>query len=151
MPGSVSTPTPLQAVSAKPFDWMRAAAIVYGLAATALLLRLCGGLVASLGIRRRSCPTGIVADGIDIRESDRVASPVTIGVLHPAILLPLDWRDWDSAKLDAVLAHERSHIRRRDPAVQFVSAIHRALLWANPLSWFLDRSIVRTAEQISDD
>ena len=67
------------------------------------------------------------------------------------MLLPLDWRDWDSAKLDAVLAHERSHIRRRDPAVQFFSAIHRALLWASPLSWFFDRSIVRTAEQISDD
>jgi uncharacterized protein (TIGR03435 family) len=67
------------------------------------------------------------------------------------VLLPTDWRDWDSMKLRAVLAHERSHIRRRDPAVQFVSAVHRALLWASPSSWFLDRSIVRTAEQISDD
>jgi uncharacterized protein (TIGR03435 family) len=92
-----------------------------------------------------------MADGSEVRESGRVASPFTIGVFRPAILLPLDWRNWDSAKLDAVLAHERSHIRRCDPVVQFVSAIHRALLWANPLSWILDRSIIRTAELISDD
>jgi len=105
----------------------------------------------SLRILRRSRPTGIVLEGIRVQESERVASPVTMGVLRPAILLPLDWRNWGAAKLDAVLVHERSHIRRRDPAVQFISALHRALLWASPLSWFLDRSIVRTAEQISDD
>jgi len=130
---------------------MRLAATLYLLAAIALLLRLFGGLVLSLRILRRSRPTGIVAQGREVWESDQVSAPVTVGVLRPAVLLPLDWRDWDSAKLDAVLAHERSHIRRRDPAVQFVSAIHRALLWASPLSWFLDRSIVRTAELISDD
>ena len=56
-----------------------------------------------------------------------------------------------AAKLDAVLAHERSHIRRHDPAVQLLSAIHRALLWHSPLSWFLHRRIVRVAEEASDD
>jgi hypothetical protein len=72
-------------------------------------------------------------------------------VLRPAVLLPPDWRSWHAAKLAAVLAHECSHIRRRDPALQFVSALHRALLWASPASWLLDRAIVRCAEQISDD
>ena len=71
--------------------------------------------------------------------------------MRPAIVLPGDWREWDAAKLDAVLAHERSHIRRRDPAVQVLSAIHRALLWHSPLSWFLHRRIVRVAEEASDD
>jgi uncharacterized protein (TIGR03435 family) len=76
---------------------------------------------------------------------------VTPGIARPAIVLPAGWRHWDSAKLEAVLAHERSHIQRRDPAVQLLSAIHRALLWYSPLSWFLDRQIVRLAEQASDD
>jgi beta-lactamase regulating signal transducer with metallopeptidase domain len=65
--------------------------------------------------------------------------------------LPPSWQHWHAAKLAAVLAHEGSHIRRRDPAIQFLSAIHRALLWASPASWLLDRAIVRCAEQISDD
>ena len=76
---------------------------------------------------------------------------MTLGIARPAIVLPGDWREWDGAKLDAVLAHERSHIRRHDPAVQLLSAIHRALLWHSPLSWFLHRRIVRVAEEASDD
>jgi uncharacterized protein (TIGR03435 family) len=141
----------IAAIAPKHFDWMRFATIVYALAAGTLLLRLLAGLIVSLRMLRRSRPTGIVVEGTEVRESGHVASPVTVGILRPAILLPPDWRGWDSAKLDAVLAHERSHVRRHDPAVQFVSAIHRALLWASPLSWHLDRSIVRAAEEISDD
>jgi len=35
--------------------------------------------------------------------------------------------------------------------VQLVSTIHRALLWHDPLSWFLHRRIVQAAEEASDD
>ena len=35
--------------------------------------------------------------------------------------------------------------------MQLLSAIHRALLWYSPLSWFLHRRIVRVAEEASDD
>lgn len=138
-------------IAALPVDWMRFAAILYALAAGALLLRLFAGLGLSVRIFRRSRPTGIFADGSQVRESGEIASPVTIGLLRPAILLPMEWRGWNPATLDAVLAHERSHIRRRDPAVQFFSAAHRAILWASPLSWLLHRRIVRTGEEISDD
>jgi uncharacterized protein (TIGR03435 family) len=116
-----------------------------------ILLRLCFGVAMSRRLVRSSRATGQATEGIEIRESDRVASPVALGIMRPAILLPGDWREWDSAKLEAVLAHERSHIRRRDPAVQLLSAIHRALLWHSPLSWFLHRRIVRVAEEVSDD
>jgi uncharacterized protein (TIGR03435 family) len=136
---------------AEAFDWMRLAAILYTLVAGVLLLRLFAGLVLSLRIRRRSHATGLLAEETEVRESAEVVSPVTVGILRPAMLLPLDWRNWNSTMLNAVVAHEHSHIRRRDPAVQFLSAIHRALLWGNPLSWVLHRNIVRTAEEISDD
>jgi uncharacterized protein (TIGR03435 family) len=137
--------------AAEAFDGRGLAAGLYLLVTGLLLLRLLAGLVLSLRILRRSRRTGLSAEGTDVRESGEVVSPVTLGILRPAMLLPMDWCKWDSAMLDAVIAHERSHIRRRDPAVQFLSAIHRALLWGNPLSWILHRSIVRTAEEISDD
>jgi hypothetical protein len=105
----------------------------------------------SLRLRCSSRATGHATEGIEIRESDYTASPVALGVVRPVIMLPGDWREWPAAKLNAVLAHERSHIRRRDPAVQLLSAIHRALLWHSPLSWFLHRRIVRVAEEASDD
>jgi multidrug efflux pump subunit AcrA (membrane-fusion protein) len=67
------------------------------------------------------------------------------------IVLPEDWPQWDPPKLDSVLAHERSHIDRHDPAIQLISAIHRALLWFSPAAWLLHRRIVRTGEEVSDD
>ena len=135
----------------KRFDWARAAVMLYVLVAMALVLRVCVGVAMSLRLLRSSHPTDRSTEGIEIRESDRVATPVTLGIARPAIVLPGDWSQWDGAKLEAVLAHERAHIRRHDPAVQLLSAIHRALLWHSPLSWFLHRRIVRVAEEASDD
>ncbi len=135
----------------RPFDWARAALIVYLLAVGALLARLGIGLVLSIRLRRASGATGRATQGIEIRESELLDTPVALGILRPAILLPADWRQWDDGKLNAVLAHERSHIRRYDPAVQLLSAIHRALLWFSPLSWFLHQRLVRVAEEASDD
>jgi len=138
-------------VPGRRFEWERAALIVYALIASALLLRIVVGLAMSLRLRRSSRATGQETEGIEIRESEYLSSPITLGIVRPAILLPFDWRDWNRAKLDAVLAHERSHIRRYDPAVQLLSAIHRALLWHSPLSWFLHQRLVRVAEEASDD
>jgi RND family efflux transporter MFP subunit len=133
------------------FDWARAAVTIYSLAALALALRVSVGLAIGLRLLRSSRATGRATGGIEIRESDRVAAPVTLGIARPAIVLPGDWRQWAGAKLDAVVAHELSHIRRHDPAVQLLSAIHRALLWYSPLTWFLHQRIVRAAEEASDD
>jgi multidrug efflux pump subunit AcrA (membrane-fusion protein) len=144
-------PVAARAGAPRPFDWTRAAVVAYALVALALLLRLCAGLLLSLRLLRASRATGRAMEGIQIRESDRIASPLTLGIARPKIVLPCDWRAWEAAKLDAVLAHERSHIQRYDPVVQLLSAIHRALLWYSPLSWFLHQRIVRVAEEASDD
>lgn len=132
-------------------DWRGAVTGLYTLVAGLLLLRLGMGLLLARKLTRQSHATELTTGGVDVRESERVTSPVTVGLLRPVILLPADWRTWSAAKLDAVLAHEQSHVRRRDPAVQFLSALHRALLWHSPLSWVLHRSIVRLAEDVSDD
>ncbi|MGA3205444.1 MAG: M56 family metallopeptidase, partial [Bryobacteraceae bacterium] len=150
-PAPVRVFSPQNVVASKGFDWPRAAATIYLLVAGTLLLRLCAGLWMSRRLLAGSRATGLVPEGIDVRESSRVAAPVTLGVVRSAILLPVDWREWEGNKLAAVLAHERSHIRRRDPAVQLLSAIHRALVWHSPLSWFLHRRIVRVSEEASDD
>ncbi len=86
-----------------------------------------------------------------IAESELISVPVTMGAFRPAILLPANWRDWDDAKLDAVLAHECSHVARRDALTQRLSLIHRAIFWFSPLAWFLDRHLANLAEQASDE
>jgi len=136
---------------ARRFDWQTALLGVYAAVALTLLLRAAVGLAMGLWMLRTSRPTGTWTEAIEIRECARTASPVTLGILRPAIVLPLDWRDWPETTLRAVLAHERSHVRRRDPARQLVSTLHRAVLWHSPASWLLHRSLVRIAETVSDE
>ena len=151
LPAAVTVISAAPVSRARPFDWKIAILAVYLTVAGLLLLRLCAGLVMSLRLLRQSKATGLTTDGIEIRESCQVASPVTLGIVRSAIVLPACWRQWDCGKLDAVLAHERSHVGRRDPAMQFLSAIHRALVWHSPLSWYLHRRMVQVAEEASDD
>jgi RND family efflux transporter MFP subunit len=124
---------------------------IYAAGLLVLLIRLCAGLAMSLRICGRSRPTGQFKEAIEIRESDELSSPVVLGILRPSIVLPNDWRLWTAAKLNAVLEHERSHVRRSDPILQLLSAAHRAALWFSPFSWLLHGNIVRSAEEASDD
>lgn len=86
-----------------------------------------------------------------VRESDAVSVPVTIGTLRPTILLPPAWREWDGEKLDAVLAHEISHVSRHDALTQCAALLHRAIFWFSPLAWWLNHQLAELAEQASDE
>jgi len=84
-------------------------------------------------------------------QSELTAVPVTMGAMRSTILLPAAWREWDDGKLDAVIAHEMSHVARRDALTQRLSLLHRAIFWFSPLAWWLDRQLADLAEQASDE
>jgi bla regulator protein blaR1 len=86
-----------------------------------------------------------------LAESELLSVPVTFGIRHPSILLPAAWREWEATELDAVLAHEISHVARRDALTERLSLLHRAIFWFSPLSWWLDRRLAELAEEASDD
>jgi len=83
-------------------------------------------------------------------ESDRLAVPLTCGVLRPSVLLPADWRTWDPETLDAVIAHEISHVARRDALTERLALLHRIVFWFSPLAWWLHRCLADLAEEASD-
>ena len=74
-----------------------------------------------------------------------------VSVRKPTILLTTGWRTWDPDELDAVLAHEVSHVARRDALTQRLALIHRAIFWFSPLAWWLERHLADLAEQASDE
>jgi len=84
-------------------------------------------------------------------ESEVISVPVTMGILRPTILLPDTWREWDDTKLDAVIAHEMSHVARRDTLTQRLSHVHCAIFWFSPLAWWIKRHLADLAEQASDE
>ena len=69
-----------------------------------------------------------------VLESDRIAVPVTVGLLRPKVVLPSGWELWSEAKLRAVLAHEGAHVARRDPLVAGLASLNRCLFWFHPLA-----------------
>ncbi len=62
-----------------------------------------------------------------------VVTAMTVGVLRPQIVLPIEHRRWDSSLLYAVLEHEISHVRRRDCLSQFLVGLVCVGNWFNPL------------------
>ncbi|HYL76319.1 MAG TPA: M56 family metallopeptidase [Bryobacteraceae bacterium] len=150
---------PISAPSSTPrFDWSRAIVAVYSAIAGLLFVRLLMGWTLTTRLRRRSRRLDdprLVARGVrrmpELLESERLAVPIALGWLKPCILLPVAWREWEQSKLDAVLTHELSHIRRGDYATLLLSSFHRCLFWFSPLSWWLDRHLRDLAEQASDD
>lgn len=146
--------------------WMPILIGVYLAIAVGLLARILIGAVFGNRLAHRAIPVRdsaalhqlcVIARRAELRnqpllaESDVLAVPVTLRVRRPTILFPASWPAWDGAKLSAVLAHEISHIARRDAMVQRFALIHRAVFWFSPLGWWLVRYLDDLAEQASDD
>lgn len=74
---------------------------------------------------------------VAVRQSDRIATPLTYGVLHPVILLPAKLAEGENEKLTYILQHELIHIRRFDAALKLVMAAALCLHWFNPLVWVM--------------
>jgi protocatechuate 3,4-dioxygenase beta subunit len=76
---------------------------------------------------------------------------MTLGFLRPVVLLPVEWLEWSTEKLEAVLLHEGTHIERGDSAIAFLTELNLAVNWFNPLSWWLRQQLSTLAEEACDD
>jgi beta-lactamase regulating signal transducer with metallopeptidase domain len=164
---SLSPPAASPALPSKvSISSMTLAAGLYGLIAAILLGRLGLGLALSRRIARAALPIEDERLGrlleresrkVGLRrtprlgESEALSIPAAMGFWRPVVLLPRGWEEWSDSQIEAVLAHELSHIARRDPLTQTLSNLHRAIFWFSPLGWWLDRIVVELAEQASDD
>jgi beta-lactamase regulating signal transducer with metallopeptidase domain len=120
----------------------------YCVVAAVLSLRLCAGVGFALRLRNRAERVIFPFDPqLDVRTSDRVASPVTIG---SSVLLPRNYTSWDGATLRIVLSHERAHVRQKDFLIHTLAGLHCALFWFNPFSWWLQRQLAELGEALSD-
>jgi TonB family protein len=133
-------------------NWRSLVVALYAAGVLVMLGRLCYGyaLACRLGQSSKAIQEPL-ATRIPVSVSDCITVPVTIGWIRPRILLPADWREWSDGKLRAVLAHESTHVRRGDYLVSVLASLNRALYWFHPLAWWLERTLVASAEQACDD
>jgi Zn-dependent protease with chaperone function len=70
----------------------------------------------------------------------------------PRLLLPADLvPDLRGDELDALLAHELAHVRRRDHWVRLVELAATALFWWYPITWWARRALRRAEERCCDE
>lgn len=90
-----------------------------------------------------ACKTG---DGC--YSGDCVPAPFTLGIFHPRIYLPAALT---GAARQAVVLHERTHLRRHDPQIKPLFYAVVCLHWFNPLAWLAFRQLEREMESACDE
>lgn len=88
---------------------------------------------------------------MSIRQSDRIISPLSYGILHPVILMPktTDWSD--TRQLWYILEHEYIHIQRFDVLTKLVMAAALCIHWFNPFVWVMYLLFNRDIELSCDE
>ncbi len=150
--GAASSEAAPRRASRARLDLLTAAWLVYLAIAAALLLRWLIGLSSSIRLWLQAKPVEAAKEcgmqgAVATRSSHRISSPVNIG---SGIILPADYPEWETEKLRAVLAHERSHIRQRDFYLQLLAGLYTAFNWFSPLGWWLKHKLSELSEAISD-
>lgn len=88
---------------------------------------------------------------VTVRQSDRIVSPLTYGILRPVILLPKK-TDWENTReLQYILEHEAVHIRRYDIVTKLIAAAALCIHWFNPLVWVMYLLFNRDMELACDE
>jgi WD40 repeat protein/beta-lactamase regulating signal transducer with metallopeptidase domain len=77
---------------------------------------------------------------VALRESAAVASPLTMGLFRPVIVLPRGRRAWSAEQRALILGHELAHVQRRDFLAGLVAELAACLCWFHPLvRWLAGR------------
>ena len=87
----------------------------------------------------------------EVRQFDRIHTPLTYGILRPVILLPKEALDQDEDTLRFILTHEYVHIRRFDCVTKLLMAAALCLHWCNPLVWAMYLLFNRDLELSCDE
>jgi len=97
--------------------------------------------------RLASCPTGI-----RLVSSSAKLEPGVFGIFRPILWLPTAiGARLDDAELEAILAHELCHVRRRDNLLSAIHMLVEALFWFHPLVWWLGARLEEERERACDE
>lgn len=103
-------------------------------------------IVSYLQLRQKLICSIYMSENIYI--ADDIHVPFVLGICKPRIYLP---SDLPRENLEYVLAHEKTHIRRRDPLKKIMALGISSLHWFNPLSWVAFHFMERDMEMACDE
>lgn len=78
--------------------------------------------------------------------------PGIFGMVRPVLIWPERVSErFDNAQLEAVIAHELGHVRRRDNLAAAVHMLVEAIFWFHPLVWWLGARLAEERERACDE
>ena len=103
----------------------------------------------ALNIWRRLLHTAGMKPNVQLSESAVIASPMAL--THGEVVLPLDFvQDRPQPHVEAALAHELAHIKRKDGLWLWIRAAFATVFFFQPLNRLIGHRINQFAEQRSD-
>jgi uncharacterized protein (TIGR03435 family) len=97
-------------------------------------------------------PGSEIPPGIPVRSATGFLEPGVVGLWRPTLLLPAGLEHYlTPSQLRAVIAHELSHIRRRDNDTAAIHMLVEALFWFHPLVWWIGTRLVDERERACDE
>lgn len=113
-------------------------------------VRLCEGREVEV-LRRMERVAGI-RKPIDLLLSRTSLEPGVFGIVRPVLVWPEGIsQHLDDAHLEAVLAHEVWHVRRRDNLFAALHMLVEAVFWFYPLVWWLGARLIDERERACDE
>ena len=89
---------------------------------------------------------------VELVSSAAKLEPGVFGIVRPVLWLPAGIADYLSeTELEAVLAHELCHARRRDNLAAAIHMAVEAIFWFHPLVWWLGARLVEERERACDE
>jgi len=136
--------TPAPGASANPLQiWIPVLAGIWLFGIAALFLY---SAVSYWRLRRKVCEAVILRG--NIYQSEKVCSPFVLGIIRPKIYLPYHM---DSREMGHVIAHEQTHICRRDHWWKPLGFLLLTIHWFNPLMWLSYVLLCRDIELACDE
>ena len=136
--------TPAPGASANPLQiWIPVLAGIWLFGIAALFLY---SAVSYWRLRRKVCEAVILRG--NIYQSEKVCSPFVLGIIRPKIYLPYHM---DSREMGHVIAHEQTHICRRDHWWKPLGFLLLTIHWFNPLMWLSYILLCRDIELACDE
>jgi bla regulator protein blaR1 len=89
---------------------------------------------------------------VEARLSPGLLEPGVVGLWRPILLLPDGIVErLTPSELEAVLAHELCHVRRRDNLSAAIHMIVEAVFWFHPVVWWIGARLVTERERACDE
>jgi bla regulator protein BlaR1 len=135
--------------AALPIDTILVGIWLCGVAVGLIFWMRCWRTMRAVRRAATALPVGLP---IPAMSSPSQIEPGVFGIFRPVLLLPAGIAEClTPAQLDAIVAHEMAHVRRRDNLTAAIHMLVETIFWFFPLVWWIRVQLIEERERACDE